>query len=143
MGWNGLLNVGIVWIQTVFPNADPLLPDVEVPGVVLVVGDVDPVVVGDDPLVEAQDGLVTSLQASQNTIHISSPYWGKEVEIRQVSVLSVLKIHFSPSHLDPSDLEVPEPGDGAGEHGLSPLHPRHVVHPAEKLGLKVLAETSW
>ena len=44
-------------------NADHLLlPYVKVPGVVLIVGDVDPVVVGDDPLVEAQDGLVTSLQ---------------------------------------------------------------------------------
>ena len=36
-------------------------PDVQVPGVVLVVGDVDPVVVCDDPLVQAQDRLVTSL----------------------------------------------------------------------------------
>ena len=45
-------------------NADHLLlPDVQVPGVVLVVGDVDPVIVGDDSLVEAQDSLVTSLQS--------------------------------------------------------------------------------
>ena len=36
-------------------------PDVQVPGVVLVVGDVDPVVVCDHPLVQAQDSLVTSL----------------------------------------------------------------------------------
>ena len=36
-------------------------PDVQVPGVVLVVGDVDPVVVCDHPLVQAQDRLVTSL----------------------------------------------------------------------------------
>ena len=45
-------------------NADHLLlPDVQVPGVVLIVGDVHPVVVGDDPLVETQDSLVTSLQS--------------------------------------------------------------------------------
>ena len=30
----------------------------EVPGVVLVVGDVDPAVLGDDPLVQGEDGLV-------------------------------------------------------------------------------------
>ena len=49
-------------------NADHLLlPDVQVPGVVLIVGDVHPVVVGDDPLVETQDSLVTSLQL-QNTL---------------------------------------------------------------------------
>ena len=36
-------------------------PDVQVPGVVLVMGDVDPVVVCDHPLVQAQDRLVTSL----------------------------------------------------------------------------------
>ena len=50
-------------------NADHhlLLPDVQVPGVVLIVGDVHPVVVGDDPLVETQDSLVTSLQL-QNTV---------------------------------------------------------------------------
>ena len=58
MGWNGLLNVCHCL------NADHLLlPDVQVPGVVLIVGDVDPVVVGDDSLVEAQDSLVTSLQS--------------------------------------------------------------------------------
>ena len=33
----------------------------KVPGVVLVVGDVDPVVVGDHPLVQRQDGLVPGL----------------------------------------------------------------------------------
>ena len=56
MGWNGLLNVCHCL------NADHLLlPDVQVPGVVLVVGDVDPVVVCDHPLVQAQDRLVTSL----------------------------------------------------------------------------------
>ena len=37
------------------------LLDVEVPGVVLVMGDVDPVVVCDHPLVQAQDRLVTRL----------------------------------------------------------------------------------
>ena len=37
------------------------VPDVKVPGVVLVVGDVDPVVVGDHPLVQRQDGLVPGL----------------------------------------------------------------------------------
>ena len=47
------------------------------------------------------------------------------------------------SHLNPADLEVPEPGDGAGEHGLPPLHHRHVVHAAKELGLKILAKTSW
>ena len=47
------------------------LPDVQVPGVVLVVGDVDPVVVGDDSLVETQDGLVTSLHTSQNNVSIN------------------------------------------------------------------------
>ena len=58
MGWNGLLNVCHCL------NADHLLlPYVQVPGVVLIVGDVHPVVVGDDPLVEAQDSLVTSLQS--------------------------------------------------------------------------------
>ena len=42
MGWNGLLNVCHCL------NADHLLlPDVQVPGVVLIVGDVDPVVVRD------------------------------------------------------------------------------------------------
>jgi hypothetical protein len=35
--------------------------DVKVPGVVLVVGDVDPGVLGDDPLVEGEDRLVTRL----------------------------------------------------------------------------------
>lgn len=40
-------------------------PDVEVPRVVLVMGDVHPVIVGDDALVEAQDCLVTGLQISQ------------------------------------------------------------------------------
>ena len=48
MGWNGLLNVCHCL------NADHLLlPDVQVPGVVLIMGDVHPVVVGDDSLVEA------------------------------------------------------------------------------------------
>ena len=47
------------------------------------------------------------------------------------------------AHLNPADLEVPEPGDGAGEHGLPPLHHRHVVHAAKELGLKILAKTSW
>ena len=40
---------------------DPGKPDVQVPGVVLVMGDVDPVVVCDHPLVQAQDRLVTRL----------------------------------------------------------------------------------
>ena len=40
------------------------VPDVKVPGVVLVVGDVDPVVVGDHPLVQRQDGLVPGLDPS-------------------------------------------------------------------------------
>ena len=39
-------------------------PDVQVPGVVLVMGDVDPVVVCDHPLVQAQDRLVTSLMGN-------------------------------------------------------------------------------
>ena len=43
----------------------------QVPGVVLVVGDVDPVVVGDDSLVEAQDGLVTRLHTSENNVLIN------------------------------------------------------------------------
>ena len=54
------------------------------------------------------------------------------------------KKHVSPhvAHLNPADLEVPEPGDGAGEDGLPPLHHRHVVHGAEELWLKILAKTS-
>ena len=43
---------------------DPGKPDVQVPGVVLVMGDVDPIVVGDHPLVQRQDLLVPCLDPS-------------------------------------------------------------------------------
>ena len=40
------------------------VPDVKVPSVVFIVGDVNPVVVGDHPLVQGQDCLVPRLDPS-------------------------------------------------------------------------------
>ena len=47
--------------------------DVEVPRVVLVMGDVDPGVVGDHPLVEGQDRLIARLDPAHLSARRQSP----------------------------------------------------------------------
>ena len=118
-------------------------PDVQVPGVVLVMGDVDPVVVCDHPLVQAQDRLVTRLIGNifgkqKIFLKVSPSPW----PIRLWSPWAWWRCRRGrpPCHGDQSE-ESMGSRDPVSTNHSSPAHRhRHVVHAAQEHRLSVLAQ---